>query len=51
MKFQIFPDEKQGNDIPKQVKLEIYSDANWAEDETDRKSNSGYISFFAGLKF
>jgi hypothetical protein len=32
----------------KPAKLEIYSDANWAEDETDRKSNSGYISFFAG---
>lgn len=28
--------------------LEIYSDANWAEDRVDRKSNSGYIAFLYG---
>lgn len=26
----------------------FYSDANWAEDRTDRKSNSGYIGFVSG---
>jgi hypothetical protein len=28
--------------------LHMYSDANWAEDRTDRKSNSGHIGFFRG---
>ncbi|KAG5666119.1 putative transposon Ty5-1 protein, partial [Polypedilum vanderplanki] len=28
--------------------LLFYSDANWAEDRTDRKSNSGYIGFVYG---
>lgn len=28
--------------------LEFYSDANWAEDRKDRKSNSGYIGFVYG---
>ncbi|KAG5667690.1 hypothetical protein PVAND_015662 [Polypedilum vanderplanki] len=28
--------------------LEFYSDANWAEDRIDRKSNSGYIGFVYG---
>jgi len=28
--------------------LEFYSDANWAEDRIDRKSNSGYIGFVLG---
>jgi hypothetical protein len=28
--------------------LNLYSDANWAEDRIDRKSNSGYVAFFKG---
>jgi hypothetical protein len=28
--------------------VSFYSDANWAEDRTDRKSNSGYIGFVYG---
>jgi hypothetical protein len=28
--------------------LKVYSDADWAEDTNDRKSNSGYISFVNG---
>ena len=38
----------QVSDVQKDLYLEAYSDANWAECRNDRKSNSGYLCFLGG---
>jgi hypothetical protein len=39
---------KVSNVESEEIVLEAYSDANWAEDQNDRKSNSGYMCMLGG---
>ena len=36
------------SDVQNELVLEAFSDANWGEDRTDRKSNSGYLCLLGG---